>query len=79
MPMPTGKGSAAVVRPLSIRQLPINAKQRFERLFAFKPQWEATELEPYLHGLQLFAFKPVWETTELELYPHALGIISLQQ
>lgn len=47
-----GKGSAAVVRPLSIRQLPINAKQRFERLFAFKPQWEATELEPYLHGLQ---------------------------
>ncbi|KAF5837168.1 hypothetical protein DUNSADRAFT_4788 [Dunaliella salina] len=47
-----GKGSSAVVRPLSIRQLPINVKQRFEQLFAFKPQWEATELEPYLHGLQ---------------------------
>jgi len=49
----TGKGSAAMVHPLSVRQLPINPKQRFERLFAFKPQWEATELEPYLQGMQV--------------------------
>jgi hypothetical protein len=48
-----GKGSSAMVQPLSIRQLPINPKQRFERLFAFKPQWEASELEPYLQGMQV--------------------------
>ena len=48
-----GKGSSAIVQPLSIRQLPINPKQRFERLFAFKPQWEASELEPYLQGMQV--------------------------
>lgn len=49
----SGKGASAVVRPLSIRQLPINPKQRFERLFAVKPQWEAAELEPYLQGMQV--------------------------
>lgn len=36
-----------------MRQLPLNPKQRFAALFAIKPQWEASELEPYLRGLQV--------------------------